>query len=54
MHSDGTQPPVVSHAARTGGTTRRDATDFLACLQADKSKTVLEAQNFAVLSQARS
>jgi hypothetical protein len=51
---DGPQPPVISRAARTAGTTRRDATDFLACLQADKSKAVFEAQNFAVLSQARS
>jgi hypothetical protein len=54
VRSDGAQPPVITHAALTAGTTRRDATDFLACLQADKSKTVFEAQNCTVLSQARS
>jgi hypothetical protein len=54
VRSDGAQPPVITHAALTAGTTRREAADFLACLQADKSKTVFEAQNCTVLSQARS
>jgi hypothetical protein len=49
--ADGTQRPVISHAALSAGTTRRVATDFLAHLRSDKSKTVFEAQSFTVLSR---
>jgi hypothetical protein len=52
--ADGTQRPVISHAALSAGTTRRDVTDFLADLRSDNSKTVFEAQSFRVLNQGRS